>query len=78
MRLTRSKVLVGTGVALIVVGAWASISPLRDIVQEAEGHCDYLPCVTMTTAVILGIAGLAIAVGGFAVGMVAGGVGRRR
>lgn len=78
MRLTRSRILAGTGVALMVLGAWASISPLRDIVQEAQGHCDYLPCVTLMTDVILGIAGLAIAVGAFVVGMAVGSVRHRR
>lgn len=76
--LIRTRILAGTGLALIVLGGWISVRPFLDIVQEVQGHCDYLPCVTRMTAVVLVICGLVIMIGAFAVGMAAGSVQRRR
>ncbi len=48
-RPTRRGLLAGAGVVLVGLGAWTS-TPLRDIVQEAQGYCDWVPCVTRMTA----------------------------
>lgn len=40
---------VAAGLAMVVVGVALLIRPVDDVVQETQGHCDYLPCVTLTT-----------------------------
>ena len=51
---------------MVVIGLALSTGPFNDIVQEAQGHCDYLPCVTSTTVPFL-VAMLAVVlIGAFA------------
>jgi hypothetical protein len=45
----------------VVIGLALLTRPVNDIVQEAQGHCDYLPCVTSTTVPFL-VATLAVVV----------------
>ncbi|MFI5284414.1 MAG: hypothetical protein ACHQ0J_14990 [Candidatus Dormibacterales bacterium] len=62
----REGLLVGLGVGAVAIGLALSIRPINDIAQEAQGHCDYLPCVTSTTVPLLA-AFLAVAlIGAFA------------
>ena len=41
----REGLFVGLGIVAVVIGIALSIRPINDIAQEAQGHCDYLPCV---------------------------------
>ena len=70
--------LAGAGVVPVGLGAGTSTTPLRDIVQEVQGHCDWVPCVTRMTAVVLVIAFAAIAADAFTIGLAAGTMRRGR
>jgi hypothetical protein len=63
----RSKpgLLVGLGIAMVLAGFAASIRPINDVAQEAQGHCDYLRCVTSTTLPLLAVALAVVVVGAF-------------
>jgi hypothetical protein len=63
---SREGLFVGLGIVAVTIGVALSIRPINDIAQEAQGHCDYLPCVTSTTVPLLA-AFLAVAlIGAFA------------
>lgn len=34
------------GLVAVVGGLWGGVVVLRDVIKEAQGKCDYLPCVT--------------------------------
>lgn len=50
---------------MVLVGFVASIRPIDDIAQEAQGHCDYLPCVTSTTVPLLAATLAVVVIGAF-------------
>lgn len=52
----KRTVLIRIGVVVSLVGLLLSARPLRDVVQEGQGHCDWVSCVTTTTIPLLLVA----------------------
>jgi hypothetical protein len=44
------------GVAVLLIGVLLAARPVNDILQEGQGHCDYLPCVSAMTIPVLVLA----------------------
>ncbi|MHB8589787.1 MAG: hypothetical protein ACYDA0_13200 [Candidatus Dormibacteraceae bacterium] len=62
----KGSTLVAAGLAMVVAGAAMSMRPGTDLVQEAQGHCDYFPCVgpitvpLLASALVLLVAGIIV------------------
>jgi hypothetical protein len=59
--------LVSFGITMVLIGLTLVTRPLNDIVQEAQGHCDWLPCITSMTVPFLVGTSLIALIGAFAI-----------
>jgi hypothetical protein len=60
---TRRLLFVATGLAALGVGGWEGAQLVRDIVDQAQGKCDYLNCTNAWTLPSLAGALVLIAAG---------------
>jgi hypothetical protein len=73
---TLALLFVVAGLAGIGVGVWAASGLIHDIVYEAQGMCDYVPCTSSRTLPSL-VAALVLVAAGAAVLALAVFLGRR-
>ena len=60
---TLALLFVVAGLAGIGIGVWAAAGLIHDIVYEAQGKCDYLPCTNARTLPSLVAAFVLVAAG---------------